>query len=178
MLKKLLILFLIPALIFAQVKNNKDNKLKPVYQDKLYYKFSSIMLNELEKNSYKPPAESVFIEKVYNYFGIDITKSKFDDVLCENNNYLYSILKKEKFADFIQIDRDFEKEADEVLKDIFTTNSVAKKEFIEFNKILFNDNIESIKAVLNDEEIINLLVLYYDYENDDLIKRFIIKLAG
>ncbi len=160
------------------MNNNSENL---VYEDTLYKGYAPLMVNFLKDNNFKFPSDEIFNEKVTDLFGVDINKSKFDDVaplINGSNSYIhnvYSIMRKERFIDFYELDRGIIDGGGDALKDYLTKQRSNDDEFILYNKLLLNDDISTMPFIIKDTFHLQNIVIYFNYEKNTVLNNQLIR---
>lgn len=179
MKKTIIILIIITSLIIScNSKTKKEemeaNKSTKVYQDKLYERYIPLMNKLLKDNNYKYPNHEDFRNKIVDYFGVDIDTSKYNDVTVPN---LAIAISSENFIDTYSLDRGDIDGAGDAFSEILKEGSENEfnKDFLYYNKILFYDDITSVSKVINDTTRLENLVIYFNYEKNDLLNKNLIK---
>jgi hypothetical protein len=152
----------------------KDPDSKIVYQDKLYERYIPLMNKLLNDNNYKYPNHEDFKNKIVNYFGVDIDKSEYNDI---NVVDIAIVINSEKFIDTYSLDRGDIDGAGDAFSEILKEGNVNEfnKDFLYYNKILFCDDIETISKVINNVDRVQNIVVYFNYEKNDLLNKSLIK---
>ncbi|TDO94964.1 SH3 domain-containing protein [Flavobacterium sp. 245] len=174
-MKKIIILIIVTSLIIScnsKTKKEEMESSKPtkLYQDKLYERYIPLMNKLLNDNNYKYPNHEDFRNKVINYFGVDIDTSDYNDVDIPN---LAIAISSERFIDTYSLDRGNIDGAGDAFSEILKegTGNEFNKDFIYYNKILFYDDIQTISKIINDTDRLENIVIYFDYEKNDLLNK-------
>jgi hypothetical protein len=143
-------------------------------EDKLYERYIPLMNKLLKDHNYKYLNHEDFRNKIIDYFGVDIDTSEYNDVNVPN---LAIVINSENFIDTYSLDRgDIDGAGDafsEILKE--GTENEFNKDFLYYNKILFYDDMLSISKVINDTNRLENIIIYFDYEKNDLLNNNLIK---
>lgn len=134
------------------------------------------MRDLLKKNSYKFLEHITFKDKVIEYFGVDIDNSKFNDVYL-NSGLGYTALSSEGFIDTYQVDRGVIDGAGDAFADILKDglNNEYNVDFINYNKVLFNDDLSAISKINVDKDKVEDIVVYLNYEKSNLLNNSFVK---
>ena len=125
----------------------------------------NILLNFLLKNGYKQLKETDFKSKVKEYFGIS-GFSKEQDVSYFSHPRGYEIDLKQQYINTYEVEPYFLQEMKILEKGI---SDEYNARFLLYNKIIFNNDISSITQVLHDKGAIEDIVLYFDYEHNQML---------
>lgn len=190
-MRKTVIITVISMLIFLSCNKNKkddnqsnlnmNNSINYVYEDTLYKVYAPLMKDFLKDNNFKFLSNEVFSEKIVDLFGVDVNKSKFDDVaplINGSNSYIhnvYSIMRKENFIDFYEMDRGIIDGGGDALKDYLTVKRNRDDTFIIYNKLLLNDDISTFSYILNDNINLENIVVYFNYEKNKILNDALVK---
>lgn len=143
-------------------------------EDKLYERYISLMNKLLKDNDYKYPNHEDFRDKVVDYFGVDIDASKYNDVNVSN---LAIAINDERFIDTYSLDRGDIDGAGDAFADILKEgiNNEYNVDFINYNKILFNDDLTAISKVNKDAGKTEDILVYLNYEKNNFLYSSFIK---
>ncbi|WP_160139945.1 hypothetical protein [Chryseobacterium sp. c4a] len=116
----------------------------------------------LIKNGFRNISETEFSEKLNIYFEIDSFDS---DTIILFNQKGYTIDIKNRFINTYPFEPYYIKDyvIDEGLKNEYTA------QFINYNKIIFNDNLSAVTSILNDKMSIEEIFYYFDYEKNRML---------
>ncbi|GAA3767903.1 hypothetical protein GCM10022423_21030 [Flavobacterium ginsengiterrae] len=180
-MKRTIILFMITMLVISCNSQTKEKKMEvkgsiKKNEDKLYAEYMPLMRDLLKNNNYKFLEHNVFKNKVIEYFGVDIDNAKFNDVYLESG-LGYTALSNEGFIDTYQVDRGVIDGAGDAFADILKDglNNDYNIDFINYNKVLFNDDLSAISKVNLDKDKIEDIVVYLNYEKNNLLNNSFIK---
>ncbi len=180
-MKRTIILFIITMLVISCNSQTKEKKMEvkgsiKKNEDKLYAEYMPSMRDLLKNNNYKFLEHNAFKNKVIEYFGVDIDNAKFNDVYLESG-LGYTALSNEGFIDTYQVDRGVIDGAGDAFADILKDglNNDYNIDFINYNKILFNDDLSAISKVNMDKDKIEDIVVYLNYEKNNLLNNSFIK---
>ncbi|MXO05615.1 SH3 domain-containing protein [Flavobacterium sp. HBTb2-11-1] len=159
----------------SQTKEKRTESIKK-NEDKLYAEYTPLMRDLLKNNNYKFLEHSVFKNKVIEYFGVDIDNAKFNDVYLESG-LGYTALSNEGFIDTYQVDRGVIDGAGDAFADILKdgSNNDYNIDFINYNKVLFNDDLSAISKVNIDKDKVEDIVVYLNYEKNNLLSNSFVK---
>ncbi|MBL0737181.1 SH3 domain-containing protein [Flavobacterium sp. GN10] len=159
----------------SQTKEKRIESMKK-NEDKLYAEYMPLMRDLLKNNNYKFLEHSVFKNKVIEYFGVDIDNAKFNDVYLESG-LGYTALSNEGFIDTYQVDRGVIDGAGDAFADILKDglNNDYNIDFINYNKVLFNDDLSAISKVNVDKDKVEDIVVYLNYEKNNLLNNSFVK---
>jgi hypothetical protein len=145
-----------------------------LYEDKLYERYIPLMNKLLKDNDYKYPNHEDFRDKVLDYFGVDIDTPKYNDVNVAN---LATAINDERFIDTYSLDRGDIDGAGDAFADILKEgiNNDYNVDFINYNKILFNDDLTAISKVNKDTGKTEDIVVYLNYEKNNFLYSSFIK---
>jgi Bacterial SH3 domain len=160
-----------------KVKNIEKQMKNANYEDTLYKEYAPLMKDFLKDSNFKFLTDEIFREKVINLFGVDVSKSKFDDVVPYKLNIpnLTSFIRKENFIDFYELDRGVVDGAGDALKSYLTKERSSDDLFILYNKLILNDDVSTLPYILKDPFHLEHIVLYYNYEKNNLLNDAFIK---
>ncbi|MGN7809524.1 SH3 domain-containing protein [Flavobacterium sp. 22076] len=180
-MKRTIILFMITMLVISCNSQTKEKKMEvkgsiKKNEDKLYSEYMPLMRDLLKNNNYKFLEHSVFKNKVVEYFGVDIDNAKFNDVYLESG-LGYTALSNEGFIDTYQVDRGVIDGAGDAFADILKDglNNDYNIDFINYNKVLFNDDLSAISKVNLDKDKVEDIVVYLNYEKNNLLNNSFVK---
>ncbi|WP_281631992.1 SH3 domain-containing protein [Flavobacterium luteolum] len=180
-MKRTIILSIITMLVISCNSQTKEKKMEvkgsiKKNEDKLYAEYIPLMRDLLKGNGYKFLEHSEFKNKVVEYFGVDIDNAKFNDVYLESG-LGYTALSYEGFIDTYQVDRGVIDGAGDAFADILKDglNNDYNIDFINYNKILFNDDLSAISKVNLDKDKVEDIVVYLNYEKNNLLNNSFVK---
>lgn len=183
-MKKIAILFMMTTLISSCNSQTKDKKMETKSstnsikqnEDKLYGEYLPLMTKLLSDNGYKYPKHEDFKNKIIDYCGVDIDAGKYNDVYLERG-LGFAALSSEGFIDTYQLDRGVIEGAGDAFADILKDgiNDGYNNDFINYNKILFNDDAATISKIVKDPSKIEDIIIYLNYEKNNLLNNFLIK---
>lgn len=171
-MKKLLILFITTFLIYSCNSQSKKEKMETtnsnkVNEDTSYNTYLPLMKKLLNDNNYNYPKNEEFRKRIREYTGVDIENSKYNDLYLKNGKGFIA-LDNEGFIDSYQVDRGSIDGAGDAFSDILSggLNESLNEDFINYNKVLFNDDPLAIAKVIADKKIIDDIVVYFNYEKN------------
>ncbi len=171
-MKKLLILFITTFLINSCNSQSKKEKMETTNSNKAnedtsYTTYLPLMKKLLKDNNYNYPKNEEFRKRIREYTGVDLENSKYNDVYLKNGKGFIA-LDNEGFIDSYQVDRGSIDGAGDAFSDILSggLNESLNEDFINYNKVLFNDDLLSIAKVIADKKIIDDIVVYFNYEKN------------
>ncbi len=180
-MKRTIILFMITMLVISCNSQTKEKKMEvkgsiKKNEDKLYAEYMPLMRDLLKNNNYKFLEHSVFKNKVIEYFGVDTDNAKFNDVYLESG-LGYTALSNEGFIDTYQVDRGVIDGAGDAFADILKDglNNDYNIDFINYNKVLFNDDLSAISKVNVDKDKVEDIVVYLNYEKNNILNNSFVK---
>jgi hypothetical protein len=180
-MKRTIILFMITMLVISCNSQTKEKKMEvkesiKKNEDKLYAEYMPLMRDLLKKNNYKFLEHSVFKNTVIEYFGVDTDNAKFNDVYLESG-LGYTALSNEGFIDTYQVDRGIIDGAGDAFADILKDglNNDYNIDFINYNKVLFNDDLSAISKVNVDKDKVEDIVVYLNYEKNNILNNSFVK---
>lgn len=145
-------------------------------EDKLYVEYLPLMEKLLKTNGYKFLVHQDFKNKIDEYFGIDIDQAKFNDVFLEQG-LGFTAMSNEGFIDTYQVDRGIIDGAGDAFFDILKEemNNNYNVDFVNYNKVLFNDDLTAISKINKDVDKTEDIVVYLNYEKNNLLYSSFIK---
>jgi hypothetical protein len=154
----------------SQTKEKRIELIKK-NEDKLYAEYAPLMRSLLKNNDYKFLEHHEFKNEVIEYFGVDIDNAKFNDVYLESGAG-YTALSNEGFIDTYEVDRGLIDGARDPFADILKDglNNDYNVDFINYNKVLFNNDLSAISKINRDENNVEEIVVYLNYEKSNLLK--------
>lgn len=157
----------------SQTKEKRIQSIKK-NEDTLYAEYLPLMRDLLKSNDYKFLEHDEFKNKLIGYFGVDIDNAKFNDVYLESG-LGYTALSNEGFIDTYQVDRGVIDGAGDAFADILKEglNNDYNIDFINYNKVLFNDDLPAISKVNVDK--VEDIVVYLNYEKNNLLNNSFVK---
>ena len=180
-MKKTMILFMITTLIGSCNSQTKEKKMEVKIsikknEDKLYVEYLPLMEKLLKTNGYKFLAHKDFKNKINEYFGVDIDTAKFNDVFLEQG-LGFTAMSNEGFIDIYEVDRGVIDGAGDAFADILKEdmNNAYNVDFVNYNKILFNDDLTAISKVNKDSGKTEDIVVYLNYEKNNFLYSSFIK---
>lgn len=180
-MKRTIILFMITMLVISCNSQTKEKKMEvkesiKKNEDKLYAEYMPLMRDLLKNNNYKFLEHSVFKNTVIEYFGVDTDNAKFNDVYLESG-LGYTALSNEGFIDTYQVDRGIIDGAGDAFADILKDglNNDYNIDFINYNKVLFNDDLSAISKVNVDKDKVEDIVVYLNYEKNNILNNSFVK---
>jgi hypothetical protein len=180
-MKKIIILFMITCIISSCHSQTKDKKIGTINstkknEDKLYSVYLPLMNQLLEKNDFKAPNHEDFKNKIIKHFGVDIDMAKYNDVFLERG-LGFTAMNNERFIDTYQLDRGLIDGAGDAFADILKEglNNEYNSDFVNYNKVLFNDDPLAISKLIKDSNKTEDIVVYLNYEKNNLLINFLIK---
>ena len=122
----------------------------------------------LIKNGFKDISKTEFLGKLKTHFGID----NFDKgIIILFNQKGYKIDIENQFINTYPFENYYLKDfvINEGLKNSYNN------QFINYNKIIFNDDNSSITNILNDKEKLEDIFFYFDYEKNILVNNLALR---
>jgi hypothetical protein len=180
MVKINFVLLLLTAFIISCNSQSNNEILKSIKkmkpnEDKTYDIYMPIMNELLDNNSFKRISGIDFNERVLEYSGVNSDTSKVNDVYLEKAKGFYAILSG-TFLDIYQLDRGKIDRIGNPFMDILKegNKNAYNVDFINYNKILFNDDEITIIKCINNKRLVEDIVIYLNYEkSDSLIKNVV-----
>lgn len=181
MKNSVIIILAIFTFIFNSCNSNKKgevetNKSAKLYQDKLYVQYLPLMNKLLKDNKYQYLNHQDFKNKIIEYFGVDIDAAKFNDVYLERG-LGFTAMSNEGFIDTYQVDRGVIDGAGDAFADILKEdmNNDYNVDFVNYNKVLFNDDLTAISKINKDVNKTEDIVVYLNYEKNNFLYSSVIK---
>lgn len=145
-------------------------------EDKLYVEYLPLMEKLLKTNGYKFLDHQDFKNKINEYFGVDVDAAKFNDVFLEQG-LGFTAMSNEGFIDTYQVDRGVIDGAGDAFADILKEemNNDYNVDFVNYNKILFNDDLTAISKINKDAGKTEDIVVYLNYEKNNFLYSSFIK---
>ena len=176
-----MILFMLTTFMVSCNSQTKEKKIElkgsiKKNEDKLYVEYLPLMEKLLKTNGYKFLVHQDFKNKIDEYFGIDIDQAKFNDVFLEQG-LGFTAMSNEGFIDTYQVDRGIIDGAGDAFFDILKEemNNNYNVDFVNYNKVLFNDDLTAISKINKDVDKTEDIVVYLNYEKNNLLYSSFIK---
>ncbi|OXA99126.1 hypothetical protein B0A81_21460, partial [Flavobacterium plurextorum] len=183
-MKKTIILFIVTMLVAScnsQIKEKKMETQDPIRknQDTLYARYLPLMEKLLKSNNFKILEHDDFKNKIQEYFGVDIDKSKYNDIFLGGEGFGFTAMNNERFIDtYTEGDRgDIDGAGDafsDGLKDRIE-DDYYNFIFVYFNKILLNDDLSAIFKINSDLNATEKIVVCLNYEKNSILKNTFVK---
>ncbi|WP_165828778.1 SH3 domain-containing protein [Flavobacterium sp. HTF] len=180
-MKKAMILFMLTTLVVSCNSQTKEKKMEikgsiKKNEDKLYIEYLPLMEKLLRTNGYKFLEHQDFKNKINEYFGVDIYEAKFNDVFLERG-LGFTAMGNEGFIDTYQVDRGIINGAGDAFAEILKEdmNNNYNVDFVNYNKILFNDELMAISKISKDAGKTEDIVVYLNYEKNNFLYSSFIK---
>ncbi|MFH6935274.1 SH3 domain-containing protein [Flavobacterium sp. FlaQc-30] len=174
----IILIIITSVLISCNSKTRKEkmetDKLTKLYQDTLYKRYVPLMNKLLKDNNYKYPSYEDFQNRIVDYFGVNLDTSQYNDLNIPNS---VSAIISERFIDTYSLDRGNIDGAGDAFSEILNEGMEDdyNKDFVYYNKILFYDDVETISKIISDKDRLENVVIYFDYEKNDLLKKSLIQ---